>query len=199
MDRPPRRSLKTGETAPLLIYEADRYPQVVRWTLASETTGGKDEVPSQGTAPISPLFSRAQFLVCFGAGQQDSSGYSLAKEGTPRHQVNGPVPLEARPGWFVPLPIIGGLNQPPHLRPLRRLRGIFLMGAATPPCPRRGLRLSLQLSSMPPCPAKRCGTWQGITARRGGRAIQKISRSIRLSRGRGGLHPSLRWCKEGNN
>src|SRR5947208_11249421 len=72
-----------------------------------------------------------------------------AKEGTPRHQVNGPVPLEARPGWFVQLPIIGGLNQPPRLRPLRRLRGIFLMGAATPPCPRRGLRLSLQLSSMP--------------------------------------------------
>src|SRR6266568_964814 len=154
MDRPPRRSLKTGETAPLLIYEADRYPQVVRWTLASETTGGKDEVPSQGTAPISPLFSRAQFLVGFGAGQQDSSGYSLAKEGTPRHQVNGPVPLEARPGWFVQLPIIGGLNQPPRLCPLRRLRAIFLMGAATPPCPRRGLRLSLQLFSMPPCPAK---------------------------------------------
>src|SRR5438034_1988851 len=40
------------------------------------------------------------------------------------------------PGWFVQLPIIGGLNQPPRLRPLRRLRGIFLMGAATPPCPR---------------------------------------------------------------
>src|SRR5438094_8981818 len=53
------------------------------------------------------------------------------------------------PGWFVQLPIIGGLNQPPGLRPLRRLRGIFLMGAATPPCPRRGLRLSLQLFSMP--------------------------------------------------
>ena len=35
--------------------------------------------------------------------------------------------------WFVQLPIIGGLNQPPRLRPLRRLRGIFLMGAATPP------------------------------------------------------------------
>src|SRR6266700_1294415 len=77
---------------------------------ASGTTGGKDEVPS------------------------------LAKEGWPRHQVNGPVPLEARPGWFVPLPIIGGLNQPPRLRPLRRLRDIFLMGAATPPCPRRGIR-----------------------------------------------------------
>src|SRR6266581_7054115 len=82
---------------------------------------------------------------------------TLAKEGWPRHQVNGPVPLEARPGWFVPLPIIGGLNQPPRLRPLRRLRGIFLMGVATPPCPRRGLRLSLQLFSMPPCPAKDVG------------------------------------------
>src|SRR6266567_8362746 len=53
------------------------------------------------------------------------------------------------PGWFVQLPIIGGLNQPPRLPPRRRLRGIFLMGAATPPCPRRGLRLSLQLFSMP--------------------------------------------------
>ncbi|PYR96091.1 MAG: hypothetical protein DMG12_27125 [Acidobacteria bacterium] len=72
-----------------------------------------------------------------------------AKEGWPRHQVNGPIPLKARPGWFVQLPIIGGLNQPPSLRPIRRLRGIFLMGAATPPCARRGLRLSLQLSSMP--------------------------------------------------
>src|SRR5213593_2377908 len=159
-----------------LLDKADHYPQVVRWTRASGTTGGKGEVPS------------------------------LAKEGWPRHQVNGPVPLEARPGWFVQLPIIGGLNQPPRLRPLRRLRGIFLMGAATPPCPRRGLRLSLQLSSMPPCPAKRCGTWQGITARRGGRAIQKISRSIRLSRGRGGfpMNPKgkpprlrlLRWLRQ---
>src|SRR2546427_10300123 len=102
-------------------------PQVVRWTRASGTTGGKGEVPS------------------------------LAKEGWPRHQVNGPVPLEARTGWFVQLPIIGGLNQPPHLRPLRRLRDTFLMGAATPPCPRRGLRLSLQLFSMPPCPAKDVG------------------------------------------
>src|SRR6266566_1646855 len=83
-------------------FATDHYPQVVRWTRASGTTGGKGEVPS------------------------------LAKEGWPRHQVNGPVPLEARTGWFVQLPIIGGLNQPPHLRPLRRLRDIFLMGAATP-------------------------------------------------------------------
>src|SRR6266571_7539850 len=124
---------------PPLLFQADHYPQVVRWTRASGTTGGKGEVPS------------------------------LDKEGWPRHQVNGPVPLEARPGmsganvspigrnkeeWFVQLPIIGGLNQPPRLRPLRRLRGIFSIGAATPPCPRRGLRLSLQLFSMPPCPAK---------------------------------------------
>src|SRR6266568_6976090 len=107
------------EKNPLL--EADHYPQVVRWTQASGTTGEKGEVPS------------------------------LAKEGWPRHQVNGPVPLEARPGWFVQLPIIGGLNQPfflvspyrahirsahARLRPLRWLRNIFLMGAATPPCPR---------------------------------------------------------------
>src|SRR5439155_7026574 len=153
-------------------WDTDHYPQVVRWTRASGTTGGKGEVPSQGTAPISPLFSRAQFLVCFGAGQQDSSRYSLAKEGSPRHPVNGPVPLEARPGmsganvspigrnkeeWLVQLPIIGGLNQPPRLRPLRRLRGIFLMGAATPPCPRNRLQLSLQLFSMPPCSAKDVG------------------------------------------
>ena len=33
--------------------------------------------------------------------------------------------------------------------PAKGLRGIFLMGAATPPCPRRGLRVSLQLFSMP--------------------------------------------------
>src|SRR5881227_2761603 len=32
------------------------------------------------------------------------------------------------------------LNQPPRPRPLRRLRDIFLMGAATPPWPRRGIR-----------------------------------------------------------
>src|SRR5437899_12818381 len=86
----------------------DHYPQVLRWTRASGTTGGKGEVPS------------------------------LAKEGTPRHEVNGPVPLEARPGWFVQLPIIGGLNQPPRLRPLGRLRGIFLMGAAVPSLSKEG-------------------------------------------------------------
>src|SRR5437773_10864693 len=65
---------------------------------------------------------------------------SLAKEGWTRHQENGPLPLKARPGWFVQQPIIGGLNQPPRLRPIRRLRTILLMGAATPPWPRRGAK-----------------------------------------------------------
>src|SRR5207245_11124772 len=76
---------------------------------------------------------------------------SLAKEGWPRHQVNGRVPLKGtarsvspigrniKNGWFVQLPIIGGWNEPPRLRPLRKLRRFFLMGAATPPLPRRGV------------------------------------------------------------
>src|SRR5437667_6778541 len=97
---------------PLLAVMLERYPQVVRWTRASGTTCGKGEVPS------------------------------LAKEGRPPHQVNGPIALKARPGWFVQLPIIGGLNKAPRPRPLRRLRGIFLMRAATSPCARRGLLLS---------------------------------------------------------
>src|SRR5438552_19119310 len=91
---------------PLLAVVPCYVPHLLLDTGALKTTGGKAEVPS------------------------------LAKEGWPCHQVNGPIPLKARPGWFVQLPIIGGLNQPPRLRPLRRLRGIFLMGAATPPCAR---------------------------------------------------------------
>src|SRR5262245_28637498 len=43
-------------------------------------------------------------------------------------------PLKERTGWFVQQPIIRGLNQPPRLRPPRRLRDILLLGAATPPC-----------------------------------------------------------------
>src|SRR5712692_6773847 len=34
---------------------------------------------------------------------------------------------------------MGGWNEPPRLRPLRRLRRFVLMGAATPPLPRRGV------------------------------------------------------------
>src|SRR5438094_705877 len=63
----------------------------------------------------------------------------LGQGGVDAHQENDPLPLKARPGWFVQQPIIGGLNQPPRLRPIRRLRGNFLMGAATPPLPRRGV------------------------------------------------------------
>src|SRR5437879_13790107 len=63
---------------------------------------------------------------------------SLAKEGWTRHQVNGPVPLTARTGWFVQLPIIGGLNEPPRLRPLRRLRRFFLNGRSHPSFAKEG-------------------------------------------------------------
>ena len=59
--------------------------------------------------------------------------------------------------WFVQLPIIGGWNEPfflvspyrahirsahARLRPLRKLRGIFLMGASTPPFAKEYLQLS---------------------------------------------------------
>ncbi len=146
----------------------------------SGTTGGKGEVPSQGTGPISPLFSRAQFLVCFGAGQQDSSGYSLAKEGRSRHQVNGPVPLEARPGmsganvspigrnkeeWFVQLPIIGGLNQPPRLRPLRKASRHFLSGRSHPSLSKEGTSAFPSVVFNTPVSSKRCGTWQACSRR----------------------------------
>jgi len=45
----------------------------------------------------------------------------------------------AQTGWLVQLPIIGGLNQPPRPLHQRKLRGIFIDVAATPPLPRRGL------------------------------------------------------------
>src|SRR5947199_4922106 len=131
----------------------------------------------------------------------------------------------AQTGWLVPATDYRKLNEPPRPR-LQRNGTIYLM--AWPPllcqggdfafpagCPRR------------PCPAD--DLWVTLKhARRGGRAIQKISRSIRLSRGRGGFPmnpkgkpPRLRllrwlrqiffddaatllavvqrWCKEGNN
>src|SRR5690242_7001439 len=54
---------------------------------------------------------------------------------TKRHKMNKinyffKLPSLVKEGWFVQQPIIGGLNQPPRLRPLRRLRDIFLIGAA---------------------------------------------------------------------
>src|SRR5262249_31106990 len=49
------------------------------------------------------------------------------------------VSSAAERGWFVQLPIIGGLNEPPRPLHQRWLRDIFLDVAATPPLPRRGL------------------------------------------------------------
>src|SRR6266571_933415 len=101
----------------------DHYPQVLRWTRASGTTGGKGEVPS------------------------------LAKEGTPRHQVNGPVPLEARPGWFVQLPIIGGLNQPPPSAPGKEASRHFLNGRSHPSLSKEGTSAFPSVVFNAPCPA----------------------------------------------
>src|SRR2546427_13266898 len=64
---------------------------------------------------------------------------SLAKEGWTRHQVNGPVPLTGADGVVRSTSNHRCLNEPPRLRPLRRLRRFFLMGAATPPLPERGI------------------------------------------------------------
>src|SRR5206468_4619532 len=74
------------------------------------------------------------------------------------------LPLEggvAAPSNF---PIIGGLNRPPRLRPLRRLRGIFLMGAATPPF--QGGEFAFPFSSQYPLsPAPKCGTCSPFSRR----------------------------------
>src|SRR5207245_5953257 len=53
-----------------------------------------------------------------------------------RHQVNGRVPLTGADGVVRSTSNNCGLNEPPRLRPRRRLRRFFLMGAATPPLPR---------------------------------------------------------------
>src|SRR6185436_12221433 len=48
-------------------------------------------------------------------------------------------PCWERTGWFVQLPIIGGLNKPPRLREAKVASRNFLDRAATPPYPRRGI------------------------------------------------------------
>src|SRR5204862_6778318 len=83
----------------------------------------------------------------------------------------------------------------------------LLDGAATPPLPRSQGGDFAFPAGCPrrPCPAD--DLWVTLKhARRGGRAIQKISRSIRLSRGRGGcpINPKgkpprlrlLRWLRQ---
>src|SRR2546428_11711983 len=105
----------------------------------SGTTGGKGEVPSQGTGPISPLFSRAQFLVCFGAGQQDSSGYSLAKEGWLRPLKKcREATLAGADGVVCSREIVLEFERTTPSAPFKGT-GIFLDGASTPPLPRRGV------------------------------------------------------------
>src|SRR6266571_3869408 len=114
-------------------------PQVVGWTRASGTTGGKGEVPSlakEGTAAPSSKRPRS-----FGGAARSVSPVG-------RNIKNRVVRSTSDNRWLEPTT---------PSAPAKGLRGIFLMGAATPPCPRRGLRLSLQLFSMPPCPAKDVG------------------------------------------
>src|SRR5437762_5838346 len=64
---------------------------------------------------------------------------SLAKEGWPRHQVNGPVPLKGADGVVRSTSDNRWLERTTPSAPARRLRRFFLMGAATPPLPRRGV------------------------------------------------------------
>src|SRR5262249_32175773 len=49
-------------------------------------------------------------------------------------------PYLERTGWFAQPTDYRSLNEPPRLRPLRKLCDILLVGASTPPLPRRGLR-----------------------------------------------------------
>jgi hypothetical protein len=62
---------------------------------------------------------------------------SLAKEGWPRHQQNGPVP--SRPGCFVQIQKEFFLEVDQH-HPVCEGTGPFLDGADTPPRLRRGIR-----------------------------------------------------------
>src|SRR5689334_2365812 len=83
---------------------------------------------------------------------------SLDKEGWTRPQKNiAKPPCWERTGWFVQLPITGGLNEPPRLRELMWLREIFLI--AQPPlliqggelasCDRSGLVAPLPIQTHP--------------------------------------------------
>ena len=69
--------------------------------------------------------------MCFGAGQQDSSGYSLAKEGWLRPlRKCREATIRAQTVWFVQEKLFWSLNEPPRPR-LSKERGYFLM--ARPP------------------------------------------------------------------
>src|SRR5262252_6926929 len=72
----------------------------------------------------------------------------LGKGGVDAPSRKWPRSIErrGRGGSFNLQTTIGGLNEPPCLRPLRRLRDIFLLAAAIPPLPRRGIRPLAPLS-----------------------------------------------------
>ena len=88
--------------------------------------------------PFAPKTPYALLPYCYGAGQQDGSGYSLAKEGWPRHQVNGPVPLKARTGWFVQLPMNRWLERTTPSAPAKEASPLFLNGRSHPSFAKEG-------------------------------------------------------------
>src|SRR5204862_8276164 len=64
---------------------------------------------------------------------------SLAKEGCPRHQVNGPVPLKSADGVVRSTSDKRWLERTTPSAPTKEASPLSLMGAATPPLPRRGV------------------------------------------------------------
>jgi hypothetical protein len=68
---------------------------------------------------------------------------SLVKEGWTRHQeIDAKPPLRSGRGGSFKVPIIGGLNVPPRLRPVRRLRAIFFTGRSHPSFTKEGSSLA---------------------------------------------------------
>ena len=95
--------------------------------------------PSQGTAPISPLVSRRSFLCVLALASRtalDTPWQRLGKGGVAAHQVNVPVPLKARTGWFGQLPINRWLERTTPFARAKVASRNFLGRAATPPLPR---------------------------------------------------------------
>src|SRR5436309_10950297 len=112
---------------PLLAVVPCYVPHLLLDTGALKTTGGKAEVPSLAKEGWLRPLRKCRGASLAGADGVVGSSHRLS-------EVERTTPAAPSKEWD-------------HL----------LDGAATPPLPRRGLRLSLQLSSMPPCPAKDVG------------------------------------------
>ena len=78
--------------------------------------------------------SRKNLRITSGRGKLPS----LAKEGWPRHQLNGPVPLQARPGWFVQLPINRWLEPTTPSAPAKEASRNFFNGRSHPSLSKEG-------------------------------------------------------------